>query len=35
MREGGPGGRAAAVVVVLIWLGLAALCAWFGVRLFR
>ena len=35
MRERGPGGRAAAVVVVVTWIGLAALCVWLAVRLFR
>ncbi|MBI4617908.1 MAG: DUF1232 domain-containing protein [Planctomycetes bacterium] len=35
MREGGPGGRTAAAIVVVVWLGLAALCAWVAVHLFR
>ncbi len=35
LREGSPGGRAAAVVVVVTWIGLAALCVWLAVPLFR
>ena len=35
LREGAPGGRAAAVIIVVLWLVLAALCVAVAVRLFR